>query len=279
MNAPSDSHLEAAAAEAPSTPRMMLDVYDVRAGYGRVPVLHGVAFQLHEGEALGIVGHNGMGKTTLLKTLVGLLPAAGGRIALEEVDVTRWPAHARSRHGLAYVPQGRGILPGLSAHDNLRLAWTGDAQETEQEALERVVSLFPRLAPLLDRRGGALSGGEQQILAIARALVPNPWIVLLDEPSEGVQPSIVQEIGRILARLKQEAGLGIVIVEQNLDLVLDVADRIAVMERGRIAREFRADEVGAGTALVEALGLGSVRMTRSGAPPARPSPQVTSSTA
>jgi amidase len=241
----------------------MLDVYDLRAGYARVPVLHGVTFQLHEGEALGVVGHNGMGKTTLLKTLVGLLPATGGRIVLDDVDVTQEPAHGRSRRGLAYVPQGRGILPGLSAHDNLRLAWTGDAQETEQEALERVVSLFPRLAPLLDRRGGALSGGEQQILAIARALVPNPWIVLLDEPSEGVQPSIVQEIGRILARLKQEAGLAIVIVEQNLDVVLDVADRIAVMERGRIAREFRADEVGAGTALVEALGLGSVRMTRS----------------
>jgi amidase len=275
MNAPSSSANAdpADAAESSGTPRLMLDVYDLRAGYGRVPVLHGVTFQLREGEALGVVGHNGMGKTTLLKTVVGLLPSTGGRVALEEVDVTREPAHARSRRGLAYVPQGRGILPGLSTLDNLRLAWTGDAQETEQEAVERVVGLFPRLLPLLDRRGGALSGGEQQILAIARALVPNPWIVLLDEPSEGVQPSIVQEIGKILARLKHEAGLAIVIVEQNLDLVLDVADRIAVMERGRIAREFRADEVSAGTALVEALGLGSVRMTRSGAPLAHSAPQ------
>jgi len=266
MNAP----LEPEATESPdgsAERRLMLDVYDLRAGYGRVPVLHGVAFQLHEGEALGIVGHNGMGKTTLLKTIVGLLPATGGRIAMEGADVTREPAHARSRRGLAYVPQGRGILPGLSTLDNLRLAWTGDAQESEQEAIERCVSLFPRLTPLLDRRGGALSGGEQQILAIARALVPNPWIVLLDEPSEGVQPSIVQEIGQILAQLKSEAGLAIVIVEQNLDLVLDVADRVAVLERGRIAREFRADEVGAGTALVEALGLGSVRMTRASSPP------------
>src|SRR5689334_14679570 len=281
MNAPPDPTAvdSADAADNAGAPRLMLDVYDLRAGYGRVPVLHGVTFQLHEGEALGIVGHNGMGKTTLLKTIVGLLPSTGGRVALEEADVTREPAHARSRRGLAYVPQGRGILPGLSTLDNLRLAWTGDAQESEQEAIERCVSLFPRLTPLLDRRGGALSGGEQQILAIARALVPNPWIVLLDEPSEGVQPSIVQEIGQILARLKAEAGLAIVIVEQNLDLVLDVADRIAVLERGRIAREFRADEVSAGTALVEALGLGSVRMTRSGAPPARPSPQVTSSMA
>jgi len=274
MNAPTSSANAdpAEAADSSGLPRLMLDVYDLRAGYGRVPVLHGVTFQLREGEALGVVGHNGMGKTTLLKTVVGLLPSTGGRVALEEVDVTREPAHARSRRGLAYVPQGRGILPGLSTLDNLRLAWTGDAQESEQEAVERVVGLFPRLLPLLDRRGGALSGGEQQILAIARALVPNPWIVLLDEPSEGVQPSIVQEIGKILARLKHEAGLAIVIVEQNLDLVLDVADRIAVMERGRIAREFRADEVSAGTALVEALGLGSVRMTRGGATQAPPAP-------
>jgi amidase len=254
------------------TGRVLLDVHDVRAGYGRVPVLHGVSFQLAEGEALGIVGHNGMGKTTLLKTIVGLLPATGGRITLDGTDVTREPAHARSRRGLAYVPQGRGILPGLSTHDNLRIAWTGDSQESEQEAVDRCLALFPRLTPLLGRRGGALSGGEQQILALARALVPNPWIVLLDEPSEGVQPSIVQEIGRILARLKTEARLAIVIVEQNLDLVLDVATRIAVLERGRIEREFSPDEVGAGTALVDALGLGSVRMTRSAQAEPRPVP-------
>ena len=254
------------------TSRVLLDVHDVRAGYGRVPVLHGVSFQLAEGEALGIVGHNGMGKTTLLKTIVGLLPATGGRITLDGTDVTREPAHARSRRGLAYVPQGRGILPGLSTHDNLRIAWTGDSQESEQEAVDRCLALFPRLTPLLGRRGDALSGGEQQILALARALVPNPWIVLLDEPSEGVQPSIVQEIGRILARLKTEARLAIVIVEQNLDLVLDVATRIAVLERGRIEREFSPDEVGAGTALVDALGLGSVRMTRSAQAEPRPVP-------
>jgi amidase len=258
------------------TSRVLLDVHDVRAGYGRVPVLHGVTFRLAEGEALGIVGHNGMGKTTLLKTIVGLLPATGGRITLDGTDVTREPAHARSRRGLAYVPQGRGILPGLSTHDNLRIAWTGDSQESEQEAVDRCLGLFPRLTPLLGRRGGALSGGEQQILALARALVPNPWIVLLDVPAEGVQPSIVQEIGRILARLKTEARLAIVIVEQNLDLVLDVATRIAVLERGRIEREFSPDEVGAGTALVDALGLGSVRMTRSAQAESRPVPTASS---
>ena len=257
------SGIESSGAEGGTdTGRLLLEVVDLRSGYGRVPVLHGVSFQLHEGEALGIVGHNGMGKTTLLKTIMGLLPATGGRIVLDGTDVTREPAHSRSRRGLAYVPQGRGILPGLSARDNLRLAWTGDSHESEQEAVDRCVGLFPRLVPLLDRRGGTLSGGEQQLLALARALVPNPWIVLLDEPSEGVQPSIVHEIGQILSRLKSEARLAIAIVEQNLDVVLDVATKIAVLERGRVERQFGPDEIGAGGALVDALGLGSVRMTR-----------------
>lgn len=255
--------------------RIVLEVHDLRAGYGHVPVLHGVSLQLHEGEALGIVGHNGMGKTTLLKTVMGLIRPTAGRIVVDGADVTREPAHTRSRHGVGYVAQGRGILPGLSALDNLRLAWTGESDETEQEAVDRVVGLFPRLAQLLDRRGGALSGGEQQLLALARALVPNPWIVLLDEPSEGIQPSIVQEIGRTLSRLRSQAGLATVIVEQNLDLVLDVAARIAVMEKGRIERTFDAHEIGATGALVAALGMGAVRMSRgapaSGAGGTRPS--------
>ncbi len=256
MNAP----VEASA----GSPRMVLDVNDVSAGYGTVPVLHGVSFQLMEGEALGIVGHNGMGKSTLLKTIDGLLPVKGGRISLDGVDVTHQPAHVRSRMGLAYVPQGRGILPGLSVLENLRLAWRNDNDESEHEAVDRVVRMFPRLAPLLERRGGALSGGEQQILALGRALVPHPWLLLLDEPSEGIQPSIVQEIGETLARLRSEAKLTMLIVEQNLDLVLDVASRIAVLEKGQIERTLDAHEIGTGAALVAALGMGSVRGARGG---------------
>ncbi len=247
---------------------IVLDVHDLRAGYGSVPVLHGVSFSLHEGEALGVVGHNGMGKSTLLKALMGLLPLTSGHITLDGVDATHQLAHIRSRAGIAYVPQGRGILPGLSALDNLRLAWTKDSDESEQEAVDRVVALFPRLAPLLDRRGGTLSGGEQQILALARALVPHPWILLLDEPSEGVQPSIVQEIGQTLAKLREHAGLTMIIVEQNLDLVLDVATRIVVLEKGKIEREIAAHEIGATSALAAALGMGNVRMTRTGNVPA-----------
>ena len=240
---------------------VVLDVSELRAGYGHVPVLHGITLQVHEGEAIGIVGHNGMGKTTLLKTLVGLMPATGGRISLDGVDVTRAPAHQRARMGIGYVPQGRGILPGLSALENLQLAWRADTGETEAQAVERVVDLFPRLRPLLDRRGGTLSGGEQQILALARALVTSPWLLLLDEPSEGIQPSIVQEIGQRLAALRESHKLSLLIVEQNLDLVLDVADRVVVVERGKIIREMAADGLRSG-AVADLLGMGSARMTR-----------------
>jgi amidase len=254
----------------------VLEVSGLHAGYGHVPVLHGISFTLREGEAIGIVGHNGMGKSTLLKCVMGLLPARGGRIALDGTDVTRAPAHQRSRLGMGYVPQGRGILPGLTALENLRLAWSADTGETEQQSLERVLELFPRLRRLLDRKGGALSGGEQQLLALARALMAQPWLLLLDEPSEGIQPSIVQEIGQTLAALRDTGGLTIVIVEQNLDLVLDVAGRVLVLERGRVAQTLDGAAL-RGPAVSELLGLGAARMTTRGtghAPTGAASPQA-----
>jgi amidase len=247
--------------------RILLEVRDVRSGYGRVPVLHGVSFQLAEGEALGIVGHNGMGKTTLLKTLMGLLPATGGHITLDGTEVTREPAHARSRRA-AYAADEAScrVFPRW-----IISAWRGPAIRTSRSRRRRPLrGPVPASAPLLDRRGGTLSGGEQQMLAWRACAQPVDHS--LDEPSEGVQPSIVNEIGKILSRLKAEAKLAIVIVEQNLDLVLDVATRIAVLERGRIARQFGPEEVGAGSALVDALGLGSVRMTRGSQAPARQTP-------
>ena len=244
---------------------VVLDVAGLRAAYGHVPVLHGITFSLHAGEAVGIVGHNGVGKTTFLKTLIGLVPATAGRISIDGIDVTRMKAHDRSRLGIGYVPQGRGILPGLTALENLRLAWTADSGDTESTAIERVVDTLPRLAAILDRKGGALSGGEQQILALGRALMPVPWLLLLDEPSEGIQPSIVQEIGEILAALRKRDKLSLLVVEQNLDLVLDVADRIVVMERGRIEREVDAHVVQAG-GLADLLGMGKMRMSRPDTP-------------
>ncbi len=255
---PHAATLDAPATDAPTRRDLVLEVSELRAAYGHVPVLHGVSLQVHEAEAVGFVGHNGMGKTTLLKALTGLLPSTGGRISMDGVDVTRLPAHARARMGIGYVPQGRGILPALSALENLRLAWRGDSGETEAQAVQRVVDTFPRLEALLDRRGGALSGGEQQILALARALVPDPWLLLLDEPSEGIQPSIVQEIGATLAKLRSTHRLSMLIVEQNLDLVLDVADRVVVIERGRVVREMRVDSLLGGD-FADMLGMGPTR--------------------
>jgi amidase len=248
---------------------VVLDVAGLRAAYGHVPVLHGIDFQLRAGEAVGIVGHNGVGKTTFLKTLIGLVPTTAGRISIDGIDVTRMKAHDRSRLGIGYVPQGRGILPGLTALENLRLAWTADSGETEPAAVERILDTLPRLKSILDRKGGALSGGEQQILALGRALIAVPWLLLLDEPSEGIQPSIVQEIGEILVGLRKRDRLSLVVVEQNLDLVLDVADRIVVVERGRIEREVDAHTAQAG-GIAELLGMGKMRTTRGG--PARAAP-------
>ena len=257
---------------------IVLDVADLRAAYGHVPVLHGLSLRLRAGEAVGIVGHNGVGKTTLMKALIGLVPASAGRISIDGIDVTHMKAHERSRLGVGYVPQGRGILAGLTALENLRLAWSADSGDTEAAAVERIVDLLPRLGPLLGRRGGALSGGEQQILALGRALMPLPWLLLLDEPSEGIQPSIVQEIGAILSTLRRRDQLSLLVVEQNLDLVLDVVDRIVVMERGRIEREVDA-HAAQGGGLAELLGMGAMRTSR--APAARgggasstPSPAV-----
>lgn len=266
------------AEKAPAVSDVVLELSDLRAGYGDLPVLRGVSLRVREGEAVGIVGHNGMGKTTLLRTVMGLLPARGGRIAVDGVDVTQAPAHARARLGIGYVPQGRGILPGLTARENLRLAWTAESGETEAQAIERVLETFPRLSRLLDRSGGALSGGEQQILALARALVAGPWLLLLDEPSEGIQPSIVQEIGGILAGLRDRHRLSMLIVEQNLELVLDVADRILVMERGRVQRELDPTTVRAG-GMADLLGLGTARVASGTAMPPAPVPPPRSAAA
>jgi amidase len=251
--------------EAPASgPDIVLETSELKSGYGDVPVLHGISLRLYECEAVGVIGHNGMGKTTLLRTIMGLLPARSGRIAIDGVDVTNWPAHARARLGIGYVPQGRGILPGLSVEENLRIAWTPDSGETQEHSIDRVLDIFPRLRRLLSRRGGTLSGGEQQILAVARALVSAPWLLILDEPSEGIQPSIVQEIGTTLARLREQQQLSMLIVEQNLELVLDVATRVVLIERGRISRELDSGAVRGG-AIADLVGLGGRAMRPNGA--------------
>ena len=217
----------------------ILSARGLRAGYGRVPVLHGIDLDLGEGEIVGVLGHNGMGKTTLLKTLCGIIRPTGGRIDFDGMDITREPAHERNRMGIGYVPQGRGIFPMLSVTDNLRMGIAAH-QADEYEAVQRMVAEFPRLEPMMDRQGGALSGGEQQILALARCLISDPEVILLDEPTEGIQPSIVDDIAEHLESLRTERGISIILVEQNLEFITELSDRILLLQKGVVTGEVDA---------------------------------------
>jgi urea ABC transporter ATP-binding protein UrtE len=213
----------------------VLCVVDFRAGYGRIPVLQGVTFAVRPGETVGILGHNGMGKTTLMKALVGLVPSTGGRVVISGEDVTGQPTHQRVRRRIGYVPQGREIFAKLTVRENLMLA-AGAAGIPPRLAVEAAVRDFPVLGELLERKGGALSGGQQQLLALARSLCGKPDLLLLDEPTEGIQPSIVEEMEDHLMRLAA-AGLGIVVVEQDLDFISTLASRVLVLQKGQIIRE------------------------------------------
>jgi len=233
---------------------MMLNVEGLRTGYGRIPILNGVSFSVKIGEFIGILGHNGMGKTTLLKALMGFLPATAGTVRFDGHDVTTAEPYQRARLGLGYVPQGREIFPGLTVYDNLRMGCTKETG-SEQEIIEEVLEEFPRLKPLLDRSGGALSGGEQQLLALARCLCGKPRLILLDEPTEGIQPSIIDEIVEVLQRLRDKSGLTMILVEQNLDFIAALSRRILIIQKGTITRELRPDDLADASLVGEFIGI------------------------
>lgn len=230
----------------------MLSVADLHARYGRIPILNGIRLDVAAGEFVGVLGHNGMGKTTLLRTLMGFVPAQRGRIVFDGIDVTHEPAYVRARRGMGYVPQGREIFPGLSVRDNLRMGFVGRGAE---EHIDELLETFPRLIPLLDRRGGALSGGEQQLLAIARCLAGHPRLVLFDEPTEGIQPSIVEDLLGILRRLHQTQALTIILVEQNLEFIAELAMRVLLIQKGAILRELNPQELRQADVLSEFVGV------------------------
>ena len=240
----------------------VLDIKGLSGGYGKVPILHGIDLQVAEDEVVGILGHNGMGKSTLLKTVMGFLPAGSGVIRFDETDITRLAPHERAGLGIGYVPQGRGIFPQLTVRDNLRFAWHDYAGGGEQDVLDAVLADFPRLTRLLDREGGALSGGEQQLLALARSLMADPELLLLDEPTEGIQPSIIEEMAETLNDLRRRRGLSVLLVEQNFDFIADLSDRVLVLERGRIVGELSQSELLDPAKVNQFLGFGAARATR-----------------
>lgn len=233
----------------------MLAVAGLKAAYGRIPILHGIDLNVAEGEFIGILGHNGMGKTTLLKTLIGLLRPTGGSIELNGQNITRMPAYKRNLNGMGYVPQGRDIFPNLSVLDNLRIAFAMHKVE-EEKVLEEVLEVFPRLKPLLERSGRVLSGGEQQILALARCLCGSPSLLLLDEPTEGIQPSIIEEIIDILQGLRTSRNLTIILVEQNLDFIASLSQRVHIIQRGQLVNEVSPDQLSDPELVREFVGMG-----------------------
>lgn len=244
----------------------ILTVDQLRSGYGRIPVLQGVTFQVNAGEVVGLLGHNGMGKTTLLKTLMGYIPATGGVVSYDGMDITRRAAHERANLGIAYVPQGRGMFAGLTARENLEFAWNGANGHDVDTAIEGILHDLPRLQVLLDRQAGALSGGEQQILAIARGLISEPDLLLLDEPTEGIQPSIIDEIALMLSRLQKDRGLAMVVVEQNLDFLIALSDRMLLLEKGAITGDLRGDQMRDAALLEEFAGFGSAKTVKTEKP-------------
>lgn len=213
----------------------LLEVKNLRSGYGRIPILQGLSLSVYPGERVGILGHNGMGKSTLLRTITSHLPTSDGKVSFEGKSITGASPTTIARSGIGYVPQGREIFPGLSVMDNLRVGCRL-SKRPEAEVLADILELFPRLKAYLDRRGGALSGGEQQLLALARCLCGDPRIVLLDEPTEGIQPSIIEEIADTLKAAALSRGLAILLVEQNLGFIAAVSERVLILQRGEITR-------------------------------------------
>lgn len=232
----------------------MLAVTDLRAAYGRIQILNGVSLAVAEREFVGILGHNGMGKTTLLKALIGAVRASGGQVRFQDRDVTALLAYRRARLGIGYVPQGREIFPTLSVLENLRMA-TAACGAADAEVIDPVLEDFPRLKALLDRPGGALSGGEQQLLALARCLCGRPRLILLDEPTEGIQPSIIEEIIERLTMLRDRRSLTVVLVEQNLDFIRALSQRVLIIQKGRITQELTPEHLADATVVSEFIGV------------------------
>ncbi|GGA68685.1 ABC transporter ATP-binding protein [Nitratireductor aestuarii] len=220
----------------------MLDIKGLRAGYGGKPVLQGVDLTVSRGEIVAVIGRNGVGKSTLMKTLIGLVESMAGTITFGSTELTGLTSFRRARLGIGYVPQGRDVFPRMSVKENLQVG-ESMRERVSPDVYERIYELFPILRERAGQQAGTMSGGQQQQLAIGRVLVGSPQLLLLDEPSEGIQPSIVQDIGRIIRKLNQDSGMTIMFVEQNLDMIRALAQRCYVMDKGRIVAHVTPHEL------------------------------------
>lgn len=220
----------------------MLQVTGLEAAYGRARVLFGIDLAVEPGQLMCVMGRNGVGKTTLLNSIMGVLTPTAGKVVFDGKDVTRLPTYERVRLGMGYVPQGHETFPQLTVAENLQVTLEA-TKHKDKTAVDEALEVFPRLKEMLKRRAGFLSGGQQQQLAIARALVTRPRMLILDEPTEGIQPSIVQEIEEAIERLHKEKGLAVLLVEQYLELALRLADGFVILDGGMVQRTGTADDL------------------------------------
>lgn len=223
---------------------MLINISGLGAGYGGGKVLHDISLTVKEGEILAVIGRNGVGKTTLMKALIGDVKPMEGSINFKGKDITKLRPAQRAREGIGYVPQGRGIFNRMTVGGNLKLGETvGSTSNGSGFNYDRVYDYFPILEERFNQKAGTMSGGQQQQLSLGRVLVGHPELILLDEPSEGIQPNIVQQIGHIIRRLRDQEGLTVIIVEQNLELIRSTADRCIVIDKGAIVAEISPDEL------------------------------------
>ena len=220
----------------------MLELSAMRVAYGQSEVLHGLDLKLGKAEIVAVMGRNGMGKSTLMKSLMGIVPTSQGKVMIGDTDITKLKSHQRVKAGIAYVPQGRMIFSTMTVKENIE---TGLFVRNASDIPQDLYALFPVLYEMQGRRGGNLSGGQQQQLAIARALATDPKVLLLDEPTEGIQPSIIRDLGRTLRRIRDERGLSILVSEQVLSFALGIADRVLVIENGNFVHEDTRENVDA----------------------------------
>jgi branched-chain amino acid transport system ATP-binding protein len=232
----------------------ILSMDGVHVSYGNTPILRDIDFTIENGETVGIMGRNGVGKTTLMKTVIGLLTPDEGTITYNGDDVTDLSADRRARLGMGYIPQGRDVFPDLTVHQNITMGLSISEHKAEK-LVDDVYDYFPRLDERRDQKAGTMSGGEQQMLAIGRALAGNPDLLLLDEPSEGIQPSIVQDITDDIASINQEFGVTVLFVEQNLQVIRELSERCYVVDGGRIEAELDATDLEDADAVADYLAV------------------------